>query len=45
MDVALDHSNDEFMGMVVYKNKALNSPLSQTIQQLYYKLGKWFESL
>ena len=40
MDVALDHSNDDTMGMVVYKNKAFNSPSFQTIQQLYYKLGK-----
>ena len=42
MDVALDHSNDDIMGMVVYKNKSLNLPSSQTIQRLYYKLGKWF---
>ena len=44
MDVVLDHSNDDIMGMIVCKNNALNSPSFQTIQWLYYKLGKWFES-
>ena len=29
MDVALDHSNDDIMGMAVYKNKALKSPHSK----------------
>ena len=43
MDMALDHSNDWIMGKVMYKNKDLKSPSSQSIQRLYYKLGKSIE--
>ena len=43
MDVVLDHSNDWIMGKVMYKNKALKLPSSQSIRRLYYNLGKLFE--